>query len=817
MSRDFPLCALLSLVVCASPLPGQVTKSSSKNSGKHAAPTFVNQEQSRDDLRPGVDPENKLVIPLARHMLTDQENFWTAPLHLRMRDLHWILPVAATTGVLIAGDSWLSHQVPDSPSQLQRSRQISNYAVYSLIGAAGGAYLLGHLTHNEHMRETGFLAGEAAVDSTLATYAFKEAFRRARPYQDNGDGRFFAGGSSFPSEHSTIAWSVAGVLAHEYPGPLTKIAAYGLATTITLTRVTGKEHFASDVAVGGLLGWYFGREVYRAHHDPELGGSAWRSIFDRDEEDQPRNPKDMGSPPVPTDSWVYPLFERLIALGYVRSAYLGMRPWSRMECARLLDQAGEYIRDSGLEDTEGAKIYSALVNEFQPEINRLNGGQNLGVAIDSIYLRGTQISGPALTDGYHFGQTIINDYGRPYASGFNAIAGITAHAVAGPFSISVRGEYQHAPGVPSSPANVLDAIAQADQILPVSNALGTRNRFTVLEASVGVTLHNVQISFGRQNHWLGPDESGPFLFSNNAQPVTELDIQSVSPFHFPLFSRLLGPARMEFSLGQLAGQQWLYNPPNLLGPGFSPQPFFHADKITFRPTPNLEIGAGITAIFGGPGLPFTLKEFLRSYYSHKATITANPAKRSSALDFTYRVPGLRNWLMVYADTMVGDEISPVGSSRALVNPGIFLPRIPGIPKLDFRAEFAREPLTREFPPGFVYYDRRYRSGFTNDGNLMGSWVGRAGTGGRLWATYWLSPHANFQLGYREQHVSRRFLEGGQLHDIAASGEFLINSTSSLEATLQYERWHFPLLATGPQSNVLASVEWVFHPHWRLRK
>src|SRR6185312_7323787 len=58
----------------------------------------------------------------------------------------------------------------------------------------------------------------------------------------------------------------------------------------------------------------------------------------------------------------------------------------------------------------------------------------------------TVISGTPLRDGYHFGQTIINDYGRPYGEGFNNVSGVTAHAVAGPLSISIQGEYQHAPG-----------------------------------------------------------------------------------------------------------------------------------------------------------------------------------------------------------------------------------------------------------------------------------------------------------------------------------------------------------------------------------
>ena len=58
-----------------------------------------------------------------------------------------------------------------------------------------------------------------------------------------------------------------------------------------------------------------------------------------------RTPEKMASSYVPLDSWIYPAFERLVALGYVQTAYPGLRPWTRLECARLLEEAGEQIID----------------------------------------------------------------------------------------------------------------------------------------------------------------------------------------------------------------------------------------------------------------------------------------------------------------------------------------------------------------------------------------------------------------------------------------------------------------------------------------
>ena len=423
-----------------------------------------------------------------------------------------------------------------------------------------------------------------------------------------------------------------------------------------------------------------------------------------------------------------------------------------------------------------------------------------------------------MRDGYHFGQTIINDFGRPYGQGFNAVSGVSAHAVAGPFSFYVRGEYQHAPASPSDPSPALQAIANADLTLPVSNAAPDLSRFRLLDGSVALTLHNTQISFGKQSSWLGPGEAGSLLFSNNAESIVMLKIESVSPYKIPLISKIFGPVRSEFFLGQLAGHQFEFNNLQLLGPGgINPQPYLHGYKVSFRPTPNLEFGLGITAQFAGPGLPFTFQNFLRTFYSHTSAAN-NPGKRLSSFDFSYRFPGLRKWLTVYNDALVVDEISPIGSTRPTLNPGIYLPQIPKLPMMELRVEGLHESLTDEFAPGYIYYGlRRYRSGYTNNGNLLGSWIGRAGRGGQGWLTYWFSPRSKLQLGYRQHMVSKDFIGGGRLSDYSAKGEFMLGQNVGVSGFFQYEHWWFPVLSTSTRSDVTASFQVTFYPHWRIRR
>src|SRR5215469_2296774 len=266
------------------------------------------QEDSKYEFTPGADPENHLVSPFVKHLVRDQSTFWTAPAHFRVKDLEWAVPFVGASAGFMAGDSWISKQIPFG--KVQTSKTFSDYGAYSLIGAGGGAFVLGHILGNDQMSESGLLSGEAAINSTAIAYFLKGITQRPRPYQVNGNGTFFQGGSSFPSEHAAIAWSIASVMAHEYPSTFTKILAYGLATGISATRVTGQQHFSSDVIIGSALGWYFGRQVYRAHHDTELGGDSWGDLLpDSSSGEKTRNPENMGSPYVPLDSWVYPALE----------------------------------------------------------------------------------------------------------------------------------------------------------------------------------------------------------------------------------------------------------------------------------------------------------------------------------------------------------------------------------------------------------------------------------------------------------------------------------------------------------------------------
>jgi len=219
-------------------------------------------------------PDDKNTVTLRAtplNILKDQAAIWTSPARIRERDLAYLIPLGLATTVTMTVD----HQAMNS-SKLDDS-SLNSHAQTASSGLLGGfvaapviIYGLGHIHHDEHATETGILGGEAMVDSLVVDEVMKAVSMRERPAIDGAHGRFFQTSvgldSSFPSTHSMIAWSSAAVITAEYPGYMTKITAYGLASGLSISRVLARQHFPSDVLVGSAVGWLVGRYVVHRHH-----------------------------------------------------------------------------------------------------------------------------------------------------------------------------------------------------------------------------------------------------------------------------------------------------------------------------------------------------------------------------------------------------------------------------------------------------------------------------------------------------------------------------------------------------------------------
>lgn len=530
-----------------------------------------------------------------------------------------------------------------------------------------------------------------------------------------------------------------------------------------------------------------------------------------------RNPERVhGSVYVPLDSWVYPAFHRLAALGYAPDEESLAAPWTRRECLTLLDEAEDIASrrstklSAGALNSEALRLIDTLKAEFSEETESADV-----LRLESLYTLYTGITGTPLRDSYHFGQTIVDDYGRPYGPGANTVDGVSAYGTWGRFSGYFRGEYQQSgSGVPYS-SDVQHFIAGVDQTpRPFVTSTAEVRRFDAVEAYIGAQIAGFDITAGKQSIWWGPGQDSAFHFSNNAEPMYMLRATQTTPIVLPGPLRFLGRIRTQFLLGRLTGHE------------FPPRPLINAQKITFQLTPDLEVGFTRSAILGGVGHPLTLASFVRSFVSFSSTGSTtfgsanDPGDRRSGFDFRWHVPKLRRYVTVYSDSLADDEPNPLDAPRRSAwGPGVYVSQLPGIRNLDVRFETYATWLYAEDHGGqFIYWNNQYHDAYTNNGNLLGSWVGRDSRTYNVSSTYWLSAKNKFAGSWRQTKAGSNFLPGGGTQtDVSLSVQWQIHPEWLVTGFGQYERYFIPIVGR-PQRDVTAGIQFMFYPAgWKITR
>jgi len=223
-----------------------------------------------------------------KNILRDQKAIWTAPFRIHNADTKWILPSAIGTMALITTDRITGDEVAELDHFRKASRIISYPgSTYGAATVAASFYLLGRKQNDNRAREAGILSAEASIDSLIVVSALKGITQRARPRTGRERSEFFDGGDSFPSGHSAQVWAVATIIANEYHDHrAVQVAAYSIASAVSVARFTSGKHYLSDAVVGSVLGYGIGKYVYRTHHrehksDEVSSTSHWPAIGPR--------------------------------------------------------------------------------------------------------------------------------------------------------------------------------------------------------------------------------------------------------------------------------------------------------------------------------------------------------------------------------------------------------------------------------------------------------------------------------------------------------------------------------------------------------
>ena len=341
-------------------------------------------------------------------------------------------------------------------------------------------------------------------------------------------------------------------------------------------------------------------------------------------------------------------------------------------------------------------------------------------------------------------------------------------------------------------------------------------QFRLLDTYISANVWGWDFSVGKQSLWWGRGAGGALLLSDNAEPMYLFRARPMESIKLPWILGWLGPMRGDFFFGKLSGNE------------YPARPLIHGLKLTAKPIRHFEMSLLATTEFGGVGRALTLDAILNSFFSVKSSDTyapsRSPGKRTIGADLSYAFPQTLDGLQFYANGLLPEDNptnldmsrSPIYIWRRLaIRTGIYLPRLPHLPKLDFRVEavYTDPPTDRSKFGQYIYYNNFYHDLYTNKNNLIGDWVGREGMGFQGWSTYWFSPRNSIQLEYRHAKVASDFIPGGEtINDGSVKVNWQLRPELTLSASIQYEKWFAPILAPAVQTNVTSAVEIQFTPH-----
>jgi len=405
------------------------------------------------------------------------------------------------------------------------------------------------------------------------------------------------------------------------------------------------------------------------------------------------------SAPLPLDSWIYPAIDKLSGLGVIDSSLQGSRPYSRLEAARLTDEARKNST-LGSYPPVVAELLRRMESELREQLIELGvveGTVSPGyfkplrsAKARYIYQEGVSSAIPAI-DSRQFSLN-TNNFGIDYDEHHNGELVIEGDArVGGIFLLHWR---------------------------PLYLAGDEGDSFRLLEGTAAVSLGHLELSAGRQSLWWGQGRHGSLLLTNNAKPLDMVRLTNPSPVLLPWFLSRLGPFRFDLFVSRLEEERVV------------PEPWFGGLRLNIKPFPWLELGAARTVMFGGEGRPdVDFEDFLTIIGGENLTGEEDTSNSVAALDIRLRLAPLGG-AELYGELGGEDEYQLLGFIPFISNKawlaGLYLPVLEPSRRLSLRLEYAS--LDHEDSNSPIWYRHGiYQSGYTYKKKIMGHHVGGGGT------------------------------------------------------------------------------------------
>lgn len=473
------------------------------------------------------------------------------------------------------------------------------------------------------------------------------------------------------------------------------------------------------------------------------------------------------SPQIPLDSWIYPAIERVMALSYLQSSLVGMRPLTRLEAARLLREAS---LQANLDDlpTVAGQLLQRLQTEFREELEEGSGGVSArllrNVELIASYRDGddSMMSG---TDGRQFALD-YNNFGRSRADGGNL-----------EFNAQIE-------------ARLFDRL-----LLTWRPELAQReddgSSFATLAAMAAVSCKGVEFSVGRQSLWWGQGRHGSLLLTNNAQPLDMLRLTNPSPLQLPWLLKHLGPFRFDLFVSRLDEDRIVS------------KPYFGGMRFNIKPSRYFELGASRTVMFGGDGRPqVDAGDFLTIVGGENLSGAEDTSNSIAGVDALINVPHL--WgMQIYGELYGEDEAGGLPAKNSWLA-GVYLPQIEPSGRLSLRVEYA--DTTQLFGGNPVLYRHGiYQSGYIYDDQILGHHTGSDATDLFMQLRVDYSERLSLRIGldYEERGKALALREKHRQADLSAT--WRLDPKLSLTTRYAYDHIKNSNFVEGDEDSHLLSV------------
>lgn len=426
---------------------------------------------------------------------------------------------------------------------------------------------------------------------------------------------------------------------------------------------------------------------------------------------------------VPVGNWAYSALDKLDGYGLIQSDIYGTRPYTRIEFARLINEALTRKEQSDRSYPSIVdEILKRLQREFSDELLRFGRGEGTSAKsffkpIDEAQARYVYVDGEPHDFNRHQGTQIDATEGTPLVYNNDGIIYGKHHNFQLQFSSSMRFK--------DVLSGYIEPVLLVRQNEGDWHTIGEEAQVDLLKGYAKVSPWNVEIEAGRDSMWWGQGYHGSLIMTNNAWPIDMVKVSNPSPTLLPWYFRYLGPFKYTFFLSQLQDFRVLTTPPDareiFTDVGFA------GYRFQIKPLPYLELGAATTFIFGGEGRPGLTWDDIVRIIGFQSSRPAKGANQIAQIDMRVQLPFL--WDAEFYGEFGGEDSGSTRVEEFLFRDigyvlGLYFPRITPDGRADFRLEYANNAFEKdEEHRGFWYGHSLYRSGYTHNEMIMGHHMG----------------------------------------------------------------------------------------------